>query len=61
MQRKGSSCKSDKAHREMLLLPVEGGQPVDAETHTPNGEEKLGVGSNRGKRLKVSEVLTNAH
>lgn len=45
----------------MLLLPVEGGQPVDAETHTPNGEEKLGVGSNRGKRLKVSEVLTNAH
>lgn len=33
----------------------------DAETHMPDGEEKLGVGSNQGKRLKASEVPPNAH
>lgn len=34
---------------------------LGAETHMPNGEEKLGIGSNRGKRLKVSKVPPNAH
>lgn len=34
---------------------------LGAETHMPNGEEKLGVSSNQGKRLKVSKVPPNAH